>query len=310
MSLSLPKAFRLSQRVSMALRTGKPVVALETTVLTHGLPSPTNLELASDMETTIRENMAEPATIGIVDGKVQIGMDDDMLEELVNTPHLLKISRRDYGIALARKESGGTTVAGTLIAAHTAGIEVFATGGIGGVHRGGDFDISTDLHELSQRPVVVVCAGAKSILDLPATLEYLETMGVMVVGYQTDEFPAFYSQTSGLPVQVRVDSPEEVAQIARSQWDIGLRSALLLVVPPPEDVALPNEQVESAVEEALEKAAEMGIRGQQVTPFLLEQVSLITGKASLKANLGLLLNNAKVAAHVARAIQPFRQVAI
>ncbi len=247
----------------------------------------------------IRENGAVPATIGVLDGRIHVGMDSQQLQQLVNADPLHKISRRDFATTISRKESGGTTVAGTLIAAHTAGIRVFATGGIGGVHRDSAFDISTDLQELSRTPVMVVCAGAKSILDLPATLEVLETLGVPVVGYQTDNFPAFYARSSGLPVSVRAEKPQEVADIAKAHWKLGLHSAILVVAPPPVDSALSEPEMESAVDQALADARRQKIRGQQVTPFLLTRVSELTGQASLKANLALLLNNAQIAAQIA-----------
>lgn len=295
----LPYAYRLAPDVGRALTSGGPIVALETTVVTHGLPYPENIKLARDMEIQVRKNKATPATIGVLEGNIYIGMDQAQLEELAAAKPLRKISRRDFAPAIARKENGGTTVAGTLIAAHTAGIRVFATGGIGGVHRDSHFDISTDLQELSRTPVIVVCAGAKSILDLPATLEMLETLGVPVVGYQTGEFPAFYARTSGLPVSVRVDTPEEVVEIAKAHWNLGLNSAILVVVPPPTDVALSEPEMQTAVNQALREAQTQGIRGQQVTPFLLSRVSELTGKASLRANLALLINNAQVGAQIA-----------
>jgi len=295
----LPFAYHLAPEVGRALESDKPVVALETTVLTHGLPYPENIKLALEMEIQVRKNNATPATIGVLKGKIYIGMEPAQLEELAAAEPLRKISRRDFAPAITRKENGGTTVAGTLIAAHTAGIRVFATGGIGGVHRDSHFDISTDLQELSRTPVIVVCAGAKSILDLPATLEMLETLGVPVVGYQTDEFPAFFARTSGLPVSVRVDTPGEVAEIAKAHWNLGLNSAVLVVVPPPTEVALSEPEMQTAVNQALREAQEQGIRGQQVTPFLLSRVSELTNKASLRANLALLLNNARVAAQIA-----------
>jgi pseudouridylate synthase len=294
--------FRFSPQVAKARQLKNALVALETTVVTHGLPYPQNVELARDMEAEVRQHGAVPATIAILDGKIQVGMSAEQLDDLISGDNLRKISRRDFAPAIARSESGGTTVAGTLIAAHAADIQVFATGGIGGVHRQPAYDISADLPELSRTPVIVVCAGAKAILDLPATLEYLETLGVPVVGYQTDEFPAFYSTSSGLPVSVRADSPEDVADLAQANWGLGLNSALLVVVPPPREVALPVNEVENAIEQALEEAQDKAIRGQAVTPFLLRRVSELTGQSSLKANLGLLLNNARIAAQIAVAL--------
>jgi len=297
-----PKYFRFAPEVSQAKKLGNPLVALETTVLTHGLPYPENVELAQRMEEIVRQEGATPATIGVIEGKIHIGLEPEQVEILVASSNLRKISRRDFGPAIAQAASGGTTVAGTLIAAHAAEISVFATGGIGGVHRHAPFDISADLPQLARTPVVVVCAGAKAILDLPATLEYLETVGVPVVGYRTDEFPAFYSVESGLPVSAQAESPEQVAEIANAHWGLGLESAVLVAVPPPEDVALPAGEVQGAIERALAEAREQDVRGQAVTPFLLARVSELTGEASLKANLGLLHNNARVAARIAKAL--------
>ena len=298
----LPDYFRFSPEVARARAANAPLVALETTVITHGLPYPQNIELAQNMEKEVRTQGAVPATIGLLDGKIWVGITSDQIEQLVADNALRKISRRDFAPAIAQSASGGTTVAGTLIAASMAGIRVFATGGIGGVHRDTEFDISADLPELARSPLVVVCAGAKAILDLPATLEYLETVGVPVIGYQTDEFPAFYSRTSGLPVSARADTPEEVARVAQVHWEMGLFGAVLLVVPPPEEVALSPEEVSTAIDQALAEAQHKNIRGQEVTPFLLTRVSELTGQASLKANLGLLLNNAHIAAQVAVAL--------
>lgn len=295
----MKSVYRLASDVARALSSNAPVVALETTVVTHGLPEPENLNLARDMETKIRETGAVPATIGVLDGLIHVGMNPEQIKQLAHANPLHKISRRDFSTAIARKESGGTTVAGTLIAAHATGIRVFATGGIGGVHRNSNFDISTDLQELSRTPVIVVCAGAKSILDLPATLEVLETVGVPVVGFKTDDFPAFYARSSGLPVNVRAENAQDVVDIAKAHWNLGLTSAILVVAPPPEISALSEPEMKTAVDQALAEAREKGIHGQQVTPFLLGRVSQLTGKASLQANLDLLLNNAQIAAQIA-----------
>jgi len=304
---SVPSSFVFASEAARAMRLGLPLVALETAVVTHGLPRPHNLLLAQSLERIVRENGAVPATIGLLDGKVHIGLEPEELSRLANTDGARKISRRDFGIALAREELGGTTVAGTLIAARLAGIRVFATGGIGGVHRNAPFDISADLPELGRSPLVVVCAGAKSILDLPATVEVLETNGVPIIGYQTAEFPAFYSRQSGLPVNVQVDSPSEAARIAQAHWNMGLESAVLVVQPPPAEAALPAEQVEEALRRALAEAEEQKISGAAVTPFLLDRVGSLSGGASLTANLALLENNARLAAQIAAALQP-RQV--
>ncbi len=284
-----------------AQRQRQPLVALETAVVTHGLPHPVNLTLATDMEAEVRAAGAVPATVGVVRGKVYIGLDTADLAHLATDKPMRKISRRDFGIAIARRESGGTTVAGTMLAAHQAGIRVFATGGIGGIHRGAPFDVSADLPALAETPMLVVCAGAKSILDLPATLERLETYSVPVVGYRTDDFPAFYARSSGLPLPVRADSPREVVEIARNHWTMGMRSAVLVVVPPPSEVALPDGEMEQAVSHALQEAQARGITGQAVTPFLLRRVGELTEGRSLRANLGLLLNNARLAARIAAA---------
>lgn len=287
-----------------------PLVALESTVLTHGLPYPQNLQLAKDMEAEVRQHGAIPATISVLEGIIQIGLSDEQLEFLVQAEGLRKVSRRDFGPTIAKRGSGGTTVAGTLIVAHAAGIQVFATGGIGGVHRQPAFDVSADLPELARTPVVVVCAGAKAILDLPATVEYLETLGVPVVGYQTDEFPAFYSRSSGLTVSVRADTPEEVAEIAQTHRGLGLDSAILVTVPPPSESALPAGVVEQAIMQALQEAEGKNVRGQAVTPFLLARVSDLTGQSSLEANLALLLNNARVAAEIAVAVSQSNPLAV
>jgi len=278
------------------------VVALESTVITHGLPYPQNLALAKDMEMEVRQRGAVPATIAVLEGVVRVGLELESLERLGRGGEVHKISSRDFGVAVARGWSGGTTVAGTLLAAHTAGIRVFATGGIGGVHRGGNYDVSADLPQLARTPLIVVCAGAKAILDLPATLEYLETFAVPVVGYQTEEFPAFYSRNSGLKVGVRVDSPREAAAMGEAHWSLGLCSALLVANPPQVGHDLPNEAVDGAIQTALAEAELRGIRGQDVTPFLLARVSELTSGASLEANLALLRNNARLAADIALAL--------
>lgn len=296
---TLPIAYKLHPEVGQALVEHRPVVALETAVVTHGLPYPENLSLAQKMEETVRGGGAVPATVGVVDGVIRIGLEAEHLWRLAVEKDLFKISRRDFAPAIARSASGGTTVAGTLVAAAMARIQVFATGGIGGVHRGAPFDISTDLMELGRTPMVVVCAGAKAILDLPATLEVLETQGVPVIGLGTDEFPAFYARRSGLDVPVRVDSTDEIAAIVRAHWQIGMRSAVLVVVPPPLDAALDEREMEHMITQALEDAHQQGVIGQAVTPFLLARVAELSGGASLRANLALLINNAAVAAQIA-----------
>ena len=304
---ALPNAFDLSKIIIANQKLGTPIVALESAVITHGLPRPTNHELARDVEADVRAFGAQPATIALLDGRIKVGLEPEELERLANLDKTRKISPRDFGIALANGLSGGTTVAATLHVAHLAGIQVFATGGIGGVHRGSTFDVSADLPQLGKSPLVVVCAGAKSILDLPATREVLETQGVPVVGYQTDDFPAFYTRSSGLPVDFQVDSPEEAAALAAKSWQAGVQSAVLLVVPPPEETALPEDRMEEAVLAAIAEAEELGIHGAATTPFLLQRVSEITKGESLTANLALLRNNAKVAAQVAVALTAMKK---
>ena len=278
---------------------GSGVLSLESTVLTHGLPRPQNLQLARDMQRVVRENGATPATIGVLEGKVIVGLTDAQLEQLANADNVRKISRRDFAAAIVKKECGGTTVAGTMFAAHRAGIKVFATGGIGGVHEAGSLDISADLQALADTPMIVVCAGAKAILDLPATLEYLETMSVPVIGYQTDEFPAFYSRESGLPVSARLDTPQEVVAFAKAHWELGLESAVLVCQPPPAATALPRQAVEGAIQQARQEARQKKVHGQALTPFLLQRLNELTDGATLRANLDLLLNNARLGAQIA-----------
>lgn len=294
-----PSVYRLSHEVEKAKRFGQAIVALESTVITHGLPQPQNLDLARAMETIIQQGGATPATIAIMDGKVHVGLTESKLEYLAFAENVRKVSLRDFGIALAKGETGGTTVAATMFVAEKQGIKVFATGGIGGVHRGNLMDVSTDLMQLGRCPVLVVCAGAKAILDLPATMEYLETQGVPVIGYQTDELPAFYSTSSGIKLKARVESAEEAAQIAKAHWDLGLQSGILLVVPPPAETAIERDVVEGWIEKALALADQDGISGNAITPFLLEHVSTLSEGRSMQTNIALLENNAKVAAEVA-----------
>ncbi len=280
----------------------QPLLALESTVITHGLPRPQNLSLARDMERVVRENGAMPATIAVLDGVIRVGLTDAELERLAYEDNVRKISRRDFAAAIVKKECGGTTVAGTMFAAHRAGIRVFATGGIGGVHEVETLDISTDLQALADTPMIVVCAGAKAILDLPATLEYLETMAVPVIGYGTDEFPAFYSRKSGLSVSARLDSPQEIVAFAKAHWEIGMKSAVLVCQPLSPEEELPREKVDGAIQQARREAHEQDIHGQPLTPFLLARLAELTGGASLKANLSLLLNNARLGAQIAVAL--------
>lgn len=279
-----------------------PRVALESTVIAHGLPYPHNLRLARRMEGRVREAGAEPATVAILHGELRAGLTDPELHYLATAANIRKVSRRDLPIVVAQKADGATTVASTMFIAHRFGIEVFATGGVGGVHRGTVFDISADLPELAQTPVTVVCAGVKAILDLPATLEWLETHGVTVIGFGTDEFPAFYSRQSGLPVDVRADSAAEVAALIRARRQLGMQSGLLVCVPIPLEAELPAPLVEPAIQQALREAEQREIRGKAISPFLLARVSELTGEASLRANLALLENNAQVAAQIAVAL--------
>jgi len=280
-----------------------PIVALESTVLTHGLPRPQNLQLAHDMERVIREEGATPATIGFLEGRLHVGLNDTELERLANEGEAHKVGPRDFATVISKKAAGGTTVAGTMLACKHANIKVFATGGIGGVHRESGFDISADLQALATIPMIVVCAGAKAILDLPATLEYLETMSVPVVGYGTDEFPAFYSRESGLDVSIKLDSPQEIVDFARAHWNTGLQSAILVANPVPLADAIPKSGMEPVIEQASKEAQEKKIHGQELTPFLLQRINELTQGKSMRANLSLLLNNARLAAQIALAMR-------
>ncbi len=288
--------------VRQALEFGRPVVALESTLITHGLPYPENLSTAQQLEAAVRENGALPATVAILSGRIKVGLDADQLAYLARAEGVRKVSRRDLPVVVAQGGDGATTVAATMIVAAMAGIRVFATGGIGGVHRGHPFDVSADLPELARTPVVVVCAGAKAILDLPLTLEWLETHGVPVLGYDTDTFPAFYSRSSGLPVDARVDAPGEVADIARCKWSLGLGGGVLVTAPCPFEQAMPSDRVEAAIDEALEDAEREGVRGKGVTPYLLARIVELTGGESMAANIALLENNAAIAARIAAAL--------
>ncbi|MEW6085227.1 MAG: pseudouridine-5'-phosphate glycosidase [Chloroflexota bacterium] len=290
-----------SPDVNRAMRANLPVVALESTVITHGLPRPQNLQLARDMERAVRDEGATAATIAFLDGQLHIGLNENELERLANEKEPYKVGPRDFATVITEEACGGTTVAGTMLACKHAGIKVFATGGIGGIHRESSFDISADLQALATIPMIVVCAGAKAILDLPATLEYLETMNVPVVGFGTDEFPAFYSRESGLEVSAKVDTPEEVVEFARAHWKAGLQSAVLVANPVPAGEAIPKSEMEPLIEKASKEAKEQGIHGKEVTPFLLQRINELTKGKSMRANLALLLNNARLAARIARA---------
>ena len=299
-----PERFSISEQVSQALAARKPVVALESTVIAHGLPEPLNVETARTCEETIRQRGAEPATIGIVGGTPVVGLNDDELNVFGRRDgdhSVAKVGLNNLAAVMQKREWGATTVGASLRIAHAAGIRVFSTGGIGGVHRGAEqtFDISADLTALAGIPMVCVCAGAKSILDLPKTVELLETCGVPVVGYRTAEFPAFYSSRSNLPVDATVETPEEAAQLALNHWISGGAGAVLLCVPIPEPFEIPAAEVEEAIELAIKKAEAQGVSGKRVTPFLLSQLENITSGRTLAANRALLINNADVAALVA-----------
>ena len=294
----------VADEVRAALDAGRPVVALESTLISHGLPRPQNLEVARRLETVVRDGGGVPATVGIVGGRPIVGLGASELEALAMTDGVRKCSRRDIALAVARGEHGATTVAGTLALMGLAGIEVLATGGIGGVHRGAEltFDISADLVELARSRAIVVCAGAKALLDLPRTVEILETAGVPILGWRTDELPAFYASQSGLPVTARVESADEAARIARAGWDLGLGHGVLVGVPPPAGQTLENARVEQAIAAALAEAERRQIRGPAITPFLLYAVGEETGGESVAANLALLENNARVGAEIAVAL--------
>ena len=293
------KYLDIAPEVQEALAAGKPVVALESTIISHGMPYPQNVETALKVEEVIRANGAVPATIAIIGGRLKAGLSKEEIDHLGKAGHgVTKASRRDMPSIVARGIDGATTVTTTMIIAHMAGISVFATGGIGGVHRGAEttMDISADLEELGQTPVMVVCAGAKSILDLGLTLEYLETKGVPVIGYETEELPAFYTRKSGFGVDYRVDTPEELAAMFRAQRELGFKNGMLVTNPIPEEFAMPKEVIDKAIDQAIAECNANGIKGKETTPFLLARVSELTGGNSLASNIQLVFNNAKVAA--------------
>ena len=300
------KYLDIAPEVAQALAEGKPVVALESTIISHGMPYPQNVETALQVEQVIRENGAVPATIAIIGGRLKAGLSKEEIDHLGKAGHAVtKASRRDMPSIVARGIDGATTVTTTMIIANMAGIKVFATGGIGGVHRGAEttMDISADLEELGQTPVMVVCAGAKSILDLGLTLEYLETKGVPVMGFGTDELPAFYTRKSGFGVDYRVDTPEELAAMFKAQRELGFKNGMLVTNPIPEEYAMPKEVIDAAIEQALAESVEQGVKGKETTPFLLARVSELTGGDSLDSNIQLVFNNAKVAALTAVALE-------
>jgi pseudouridylate synthase len=297
------KTIKFSIDVSRARRLSLPIVALESTVITHGLPRPQNLTLAHDMERAVREEGATPATIAFLDGCLHIGLNEPELERLANENEPFKAGPRDFATVMIKEACGGTTVAGTMLASKQTNIKVFATGGIGGVHRETHYDISADLQALGTIPMIVVCAGAKAILDLPATLEYLETLGVPVVGYGTNEFPAFYSRESGLDVSVNLDNPQAIVDFAKAHWDAGLQSAVLVANPVPPGEAISKSEMEPYIEQASKEAQKKKIRGKELTPFLLQHINELTKGKSMRANLSLLLNNGRLAAQIAHALR-------
>ncbi len=296
------KYLDISPEVQQALAEGKPVVALESTIISHGMPYPKNVETALLVEKTIRDNGAVPATIAIIGGRLKAGLSPEEIEYLGKSGRkVAKVSRRDLAAIVARGADGATTVTTTMIIAHMAGIRVFATGGIGGVHRGAEttMDISADLEELANTPVMVVCAGAKSILDLGLTLEYLETKGVPVIGYGTDELPAFYTRRSGFGVDYRVDTPAQLAAMFKAQQELGMKGGMLVTNPIPEQYAMDKEVIDAAIDQAVRESREKGIHGKETTPFLLARVVELTGGDSLESNIQLVLNNAVVASRTA-----------
>jgi pseudouridine-5'-phosphate glycosidase len=300
--LNMPgKYVDISPEVGEALKAGKPVVALESTIISHGMPYPRNVETALNVEKTIRENGAVPATIAVLGGRLKVGLKPEEIDVLGRASNVTKVSRRDLPFMLTKKLDGGTTVAATMIIAAIAGIKVFATGGIGGVHRGAaeSFDISADLQELARTNVAVVCAGVKSILDIGLTLEYLETYGVPVVGFRTDEMPAFYTRKSGFRVDYRADSPEEIARAIRAKWDIGLDGGMIIANPIPPEYEMDYGAVTKAIEQAIDEAEKAGIKGKDSTPYLLNRVKEITGGVSLESNIQLVYSNARLAAGIA-----------
>ena len=292
----------LGEEVGDALREGRAVVALESTVISHGLPRPLNLETARRLEGAVRDGGAVPATVAVLGGRLCVGLDESQLERLAFAEGVRKMSRRDLAVGVARGWDGATTVATTLWVASRAGLKVFATGGIGGVHRGPLPDVSADLPELARTPMTVVCSGAKSVLDLPATREWLETNGVCLVGYGADELPAFYTRRSGLHVDARCDTPREVARVARARDALGLEGAVVVAVPVPEEFEVDAGVVEESLDEALSEAERRSVTGRELTPFLLSHLSAHTSGATLRANVALLENNARIAAQIAFAI--------
>lgn len=299
---------RYSDEVKKAKAEGRPIVSLESTIISHGMPYPKNKETALALEAIIREEGAVPATIGIIDGEIVIGMNEEEIEAFSTRKGIRKVSKRDLPIVMARKEWGATTVSATILCSAMAGIDIFATGGIGGVHRGAEktWDVSRDLYELGSEPTMVVCSGAKAILDLPKTIEVLETQGVSVLSYESETFASFYSRSSGLPVDAVFRDPAEAAAILKARRDLGLTGGVLVSNPCPEEMALPNEYIEKAIDEAVKEAEEQKITGKAVTPFLLSRIATITGGESLETNMALVKNNARLAAKIALSYSKLR----
>lgn len=299
---------RYSDEVKKAKAEGRPIVSLESTIISHGMPYPKNKETALALEAIIREEGAVPATIGIIDGEIVIGMNEEEIEAFSTRKGIRKVSKRDLPIVMARKEWGATTVSATILCSAMAGIDIFATGGIGGVHRGAEktWDVSRDLYELGSKPTMVVCSGAKAILDLPKTIEVLETQGVSVLSYESETFASFYSRSSGLPVDAVFRDPAEAAAILKARRDLGLTGGVLVSNPCPEEMALPNEYIEKAIDEAVKEAEEQKITGKAVTPFLLSRIATITGGESLETNVALVKNNARLAAKIALSYSKLR----
>ncbi|MFP4371234.1 MAG: pseudouridine-5'-phosphate glycosidase [Halanaerobium sp.] len=305
---NLEKYLEIKEEVKEAIELGKPVVALESTIIAHGMPHPQNIETALEIEEIIRENGAVPATIGIIDGKIKVGLTKKEVEFLGESEEVVKVSRRDLPVVLAEKRHGATTVAGTMIAAELAGIKIFVTGGVGGVHRGAEksLDISADLEELKKTSVAVIAAGAKSILDLGLTLEKLETFGVPVLGYQTEELPAFYSRHSGFNCDYKLESPEHTADILKAKWDLDLEGGVLIANPVPEADEIEYSVINEKIEQALAEAEAAEISGKELTPFLLDRIKEITDGRSLETNISLVRNNAVVGAKIAKAFADHR----
>ncbi len=300
----MKEALVFSPEVKKALSENAPIVALESTIISHGMPYPQNIEVAREVEATVRNNGATPATIAILEGSIHVGLNDEELEVFAQSKDVMKCSRRDLPFVVSKQMNGATTVAATMIIAEMAGIKIFATGGIGGVHRNAEntWDVSADLIELSQTNVAVVSAGAKAILDLPKTLEYLETFGVPVIGFNTEEFPAFYTRSSGLKLSLQLDSAEEMASFLQSKWNMNMKGGAIIANPIPREFELNQNEIEAAIQQAVSEADSKGISGKEITPFLLKRLNDVTKGESQKANKSLVLNNAKVAAQIAIAL--------